>query len=234
MMKRILTPLILLSGLAFSACSSLNTAALRSMNKVAIVSMCANKRVLPPQASVLSVVASESQKDEMQLTQMKDDLYQHVMSYEGNFPFSYVAEEKVIEGNAFKQWKENAGEGGYYESVKGYGNVVPDDTDVLMETFAFLPKETDGIMAVDLTYQYVATSGIGPLQRFRIMASMHMTLHNRAGEEVMRIKKSAYSDESIMAYAGAFDAKDTQKLALEASKNVFAKMDEYIQKKLKK
>lgn len=205
------------------------------MQKVAVVSICANTRVLPPEGSgLMGLVSSAEQKDEMDLSFVNEEMYKRVMKYERNFPFKYIDESEILENDDFQDWKEQEGDKGYLRSIHGYANVAPNDEETLVQSFKFLPKETNGVLAVDMGFQYIASGGIGPLTIYKVSATMHMTIHDRNGEEIMRIRQAGRSDGTIKAIAGAFNAKDTQKLALEASKDVFARMDDYIAKKMKK
>ncbi len=227
-------------------CSSMDTEAVKSMDKVSVALISANKHIDMGDFSGIGTMIQRLADDEnFKLDPVVDKLHKKTFrEYKSMMPFDIVSEEKVIGSEDYKNFQVYENEQKEKNFKKGSKVITPDGykgyypkyfkkkhTKKLLKT---MPSEADGMMYVYVSYSLKKHDvPMVPYSNGSIKAKINIQLFDKEANKVMAINKTGESDEKIKIVVGNMpNPEKIQPMCKNATDKAFNKVEEFIKSEL--
>jgi hypothetical protein len=184
------------------------TQAFSQEKKVAIITFYADKRVSLNELG-LEFTANLLKLEEdpnFNLTPMLKSFHtQFFDTYSKNFPFKLAPEEEVINNAAYKAYvatDKPAGADARYVTIDGYKAINYNWGKENEKNLATIFNQYDGVMYVDLSFEFIKSFAIGGLGAVKVKAYAHMVLVDKNGKRIFNIGESAQSKKTSAMVGG--------------------------------
>lgn len=227
-------------------CSSMDTEAVKSMDRVAVSLMSANKHIDMGDFSGIGTMIQRLADDEnFSLDPVVKKMHKKTFrEYNSMMPFELMSEEEVIGTDSYKnfqvfendQKEENFNQSSKVITPDGYKNYYPKffkdkHTKKLIDV---MPSSADGMMYIYVSYSLKKHDvPMVPYSNGSIKAKVFIELFNKQGEQIMKANKKGESEEKIKIVVGNMPNPDKiQPMCKDATDKAFGKVEEFIQSNL--
>jgi hypothetical protein len=236
--------------LVFAGCSSVDTAKIKDKENVAVTLISVDQYIDMTDVQSEAMIAQRILDDDsFDLTPMADQLRNNVFGrYQDRLPNNFLAEERVIDSDRYQSFRlfDNENFEDRFKKVnviapEGYKHYKPIYLNASMEKrmLKAIPDEADAMMFASIDYEFKEDSNFlfkilpfGTKQAV-VKANLYMEMFNEEGDTIMKIHKSASSDNKMNMVGGISVKPDKiQDLCAEASRNVFEETDQYLKEEL--
>ena len=193
-----------------TTCSTLDEAAVRKTNKVAVAIVGVDKYLQYSSGfAVGSLVQRLAESEDFDLQPIAEKLHNKTFgTYTKIMPFTLMDEEKVINTSAYKDftlfekesYEERFKKNSMFISAKDYMKYRPEflNRGHRKKLFKAMPEEADAMLMVGLSYWLKKQTSMVPgMTKAKAMAHLNMELVKPNGKKIMDIEKKAYSDEAM-------------------------------------
>lgn len=235
----------------FSACSSLDKAAVRKTDKAAIALIGVDKYIEFSNefGAGVQIIQRLAASEEFNLEPVRKKLHKKIFNeYNEYLPFKLIDEEKVISSKRYKNFsvydnpdkEENFKKGAkHFLQKDGYLSYHPNNFAASQEKrkkfFQAMPSNADGMLMVALSYKLINQNSMIPgVSKGKIKASLRMMLTNKKGAMIMDVRKDAISDGDmkVILNQGIPDPSKIQPLCVEATDKVMKEAKRWIKAEL--
>ena len=228
MIKYLTVPLLCLLVLGLLSCASYDKQLMGQVEKAALVSVYADKRVNMNDFGGLAAMVSKLVQDEKFrlvpiVTAVKDRV---LKEYSKNMPFEFLPEDDVIKKEGYINL-EGMDTG---LSLKHFLSVPPGYLGLgYLNQTAFVIPDADAMVYVWTNFMLKKEFEILGVGTAKVRATVTLAVKNRDGKELMSIFQIGESDGVIVfALGGVFDATELLPLCDEAAKAAAAHMTDWL------
>ncbi len=237
--------------LTFHACSTLDKAAVRDTDKAAVALIGVNKHLDFDDefGAGVQIVQKLAQSDKFDLEPIRKDLHKKTFNEYNEFlPFELMNEEDVIGSKAYKEFtvyddetkEENFRKGGdHFLQKEGYLPYLPTsfshNQDRRKSFFKTMPDNADAMLMIELSYDLDKQNSMVPgVSKGKVKANLHMILSDEKGEKIMKIIKTATSEDDVKVVLnqGIPDPDKIQPMCADATEKVMEKAETFIKEEL--
>lgn len=234
----LLTLFIFISG-----CSSIDTEKVRALDKVAVPMITVGKYINMGQFSLGSVVQRLAEDEKFDLNPALESLYEKTYNdFETSLPFNIIEEDEMLESEAYKNFnpfskpKNKLYKPSTLLTPDGYMKYHPLALNKKRraKVLNVIPEDADAAMFVYITYDLVKREiPMIPVSNAAVRANIRMDIYDRNGERILKIRKSAESEEDMKAVAGVMtDTDKIRSMTLSATDKALKTADNYIKDNL--
>ena len=238
---------VLILTISLYGCSSMNTAAVKKVDKASVALIGVDKHIsFSDDFALGSLVQKLAQDDKFDLQPMAKDLHNNVFGlYAESVPFNLMPEEQVIDTDRYKNFRlydsdlkeSNFKRGSNIITVENYKDYKVDylDKSQREQLYKAIPNEADAMVLVGLSYKLVQENSMIPgVNKGKIKATLNYEVTNSSGERILNVNKSAKSDSDmkVVLNAGMLSPDKILPMCQEATDKVMGKMQSFIAKKL--
>lgn len=228
-----------------SGCSSIDTEKVRALDKVAVPLISVNKYIGMGGFNQLgSLIQRIAEDDKFDLQPAADKLQKRVYGkYSDYFPFQVMSEDQVLTTDKYKNFnlydKERWNKSKFILTPnENYKNYHPRrlNRGERAKFLSSIPAEANAALFVYVDYNLVRRNiPMVPVSMAAVQAKVYLELVDRNGDQILKIRKKAESEEEFKAVAGVMLKPDNlQGMTIEATELAMAKVDEFVEKKMSK
>lgn len=233
--------------LLFPKCSTMDVEAVQKMDNVSVALIGVNKHIDMGGYNDLAGLVQRIAEDEaFDLDPVVDKLHKKTFGeYEKFLPFNLMPEEKVIGADRYKTFtlfekekrEERFKNWAFIKTPEGYKEYDPNalnDKERKKMLDEGLPSNTDGGMFMYVDYVLVKHDiPMLPVSKAGVKARVRIEVIDAEGEQVMKIRKSAESDEKIKAVVGVMkDVSKIQSMCENATEKAMDEVELFIKEEL--
>lgn len=226
-----------------SACSTMDTSAVKEIDKAAVAIVGVDKHLTYSEDfEAAQLVQRLAQSDKFDMQPVAEDLHEKTFGeYTRVMPFELIPEEEVIGSEQYKNFQmfdsESAEETftktSNFITVKNYKpyNPVNMHRGHKSDLAEAIPEDANAMLLVGLNYKLVQENSLIPgVNKGKVEADLSMELVKPNGDRIININQKAKSDENmkVVLDAAILDPDKIQPLVMEATDKVMAKAAEFI------
>ena len=224
-------------------CSSIDVERVRALDKVAVPMITVGKYINMGKFDLGSAIQRLAEDDKFDLQPALDDLHEKTYNdFATSLPFDVVEEKKLLESDAYKNFnpfsasKKNVYKPSSLLTPEGYMKYHPDALNKRKraKVLKVIPDEADAAMFVYITYDLEKRKiPMLPIDKAAVKANINMDIYDRNGERILKVRKSAESDDDIKAVAGVLtDTDKIKSMTLNATNKALRVANSYIRSEL--
>lgn len=246
MVRTIVVVAVIAMAFLLPRCSSMDTEAVKSMDRVGVSLMGANKYIdMGEFTGIGTIIQRLADNENFRLHPIVDEMHKKTFTkYNSMMPFELIDEEKVIGTKSYKNFQlfdserkeENFKKGSRVITPDGYKKYYPKyfknkHTSKLLDA---MPSSADGMMYIYVGYSLKKHNvPMVPYSNGSIKAKVHIELYDKEGQKVMNVIKKGESDEKINIVAGTMPNPDKiQPMCKNATDKAFKEVKAFIQGEL--
>ena len=235
--------------LTLFGCSSIDTEKVRELDQVAVPLISVNKYINMGGFNQLgSIVQRIAENDKFDLQPAANNIQTRVYGkYADYFPFEVMKEDQVLTTDQyvnFNLYDKDSNRDRWRKSKfivtpnSNYKNYHPrrlnkGDRAKFLKS---VPASADAALFVYVDYGLVRRNiPMIPVSMAAVEARVYLELVDRNGEQILKIRKNAESEDEFKAVAGVMlKPEKIQGMTIEATEMAMEKVDEFVQKKMSK
>lgn len=232
-------------------CSTIDQEAVRKVDKAAVAIVGINKQLnYGPNFNIGQLVQRLAEDEKFDITPLSNKLRKRTYGrYAELFPFKLIPEEKVIQSDKYQNFQlfektskeqniKQASQYSHFITPDNYLKYYPrllNNREKRSRLFDAVPDEAEGIVMMSISYKLKQEMSPMPgVKKGKVEAKLRMDLIKENGERIFKVNKTGKSNNQVKVVlnTGVLKAEKIRPLCVEATNQVMAKAQSFLQKKM--